>query len=70
METVTVRIYGHGEHTVPAYEVDRAIARYLPASPNGLREIVEERTGENWNHVLDVSVFLVVLADFDRTDGQ
>jgi len=55
----------HGTFTTTAMGLDRAIACYLPASPNGLREVITERTSLDYADVRDVSAFLVMLADMD-----
>ena len=64
--TVTFRHRAHGTYIAPSFAVDAAIAEYLPASASSLRAIVSERAPEqDWDDVLDVSAFLVILADFD-----
>lgn len=69
--TITADVPGHGQHKVTSDALDASIAKYLPASPAQLREIVEERTGLDYAQVREVSTFLVILADFDHnSDGD
>lgn len=72
MPNLSATIDGYGYVSVPSGDFDRAMVTYLPASPASLRSICQERSGleTGFADVLDVSVFLLVLADFDRTDGQ
>lgn len=68
---ITVTVPGHGTYTVAAAALDVAIVSYLPASPHGLRRIVEERTGRDYRDVTEVSSLLVILTDLDfNTDGH
>jgi len=70
--TVTVDIPGHGTFSAPAIVVDMMIARHLPASPRELRAEVQKRIGEpneragipDYSDVIDVTAFLVMLADW------
>jgi hypothetical protein len=64
---IEARVHGHGIYTANAFDMDRAIAKYLPASPRELRAIVTERTGGeiDYSDVNAVSAFLVILASFD-----
>lgn len=69
MATVTVPISitvpTHGTFFTDSLGLDAVMAKYLPASPNSLRETVEERSGIDYSNVGDVSVFLIILASFD-----
>jgi len=54
----------HGMFTTTAYGLDRAIARYLPASVNGLRAKLTELNPEiDYSDVHYVSDGLIMLAD-------
>jgi hypothetical protein len=63
---VIARVPGHGAYAVPPHALDRAIARYLPASPAGLQNIATERTGIDYSDVETVAELLVILADHDE----
>lgn len=73
---VTVDLGPHGTWTASTPVLDRAINRYLPASPQVLRSLVEERLSTNnltgyqyarrdWSDIASVSELLVVLAALD-----
>lgn len=70
--TVSVTIEGaHGLYTCTSDVLDMMIERHLPASPEELRRIVEDRTTGTWSatgpwsDVHEVSIFLIVLGDFE-----
>jgi len=65
MNTVTTQIAGHGTYSASSLAVDVMVSKYLPASPNGLRAIVAEETGDSllgWFNVNSVTDMLIVLA--------
>ena len=68
---ISVTIAGYGQIDVTSLDLDRAIARYLPASPSSLRALCQERSGlaEGFTDLNDVSAFLLVLADWDQDPG-
>lgn len=69
--TVTVNIPDGRRYTVWAWELDAAIAKYLPQSPSNLRELVENVTSDRgcFDNVNDACSLLVILAYFeDRAD--
>ena len=71
METVKLT-NNHGEFTTTGYGLDRAIALYLPASPDDLRKVMAESTGrppEYYYDVHSVGEFLMMLADADFPSG-
>ena len=68
MDQVTL-FNAHGTFTTTTSGLDRVISKYLPNSPNGLRELLQERTGNDYGDVRDVSAFLVMLADMDYPPG-
>ena len=63
--TITVNIPRHGTFKATAYQMDRAMVEYLPASVNSLRKVVNARTGLDYSDVHEVSTFLVMLASFE-----
>ncbi|QGJ91033.1 hypothetical protein HWC82_gp45 [Gordonia phage Yikes] len=58
----------HGLYQASARAVDEAIAKYLPASVEELREKVHERTDVDYSDVDSVSFFLVMLAEWDGVE--
>ncbi|QFG10585.1 hypothetical protein HWC68_gp45 [Gordonia phage Gibbin] len=66
---ITANHPSHGLYQASARAVDDAIAKYLPASLEDLRKIIEERTeGTDYSDVDSVSFFLVMLAEWDGVD--
>lgn len=63
--TVHVDIPNYGTVDLNSYALDYAISRYLPESPFGLCNIIEERTGERPRAGTPVVALLAMLADFD-----
>ena len=62
----------HGTFATTGYGLDRAIATYLPASPNELRRTVSDAFGygpeaEYAADVSTVSELLIMLAELDDT---
>lgn len=55
----------HGYFPATPYQVDKAIRKHLPASPLGLRNIVELQTNLDYSDVHEVAAFLVILASFE-----
>jgi hypothetical protein len=67
MTTVTIT-NAHGTFTTTALGLDLVMAKYLPASVNGLATYMEELTGHAateayYSDVHSVSEFLVMIAD-------
>ncbi len=65
-EKICCDIPGYGEVTVTCAALDVAIARYLPASPHGLRQIIDDRSGIPLSVGTPMSALLCILADFDH----
>ncbi len=64
MDKVKVEVTnGHGYFSATPAQLDRAIARYLPASIGELREQVEEICGFDASDIDSASELLMVLAD-------
>lgn len=69
-DRVSVTLTGHGRVSVTTGAMDRTIARYLPASPFGLRQKIDthEKNGYKPGHyddLLTVTEYLMVLAELD-----
>jgi hypothetical protein len=54
----------HGQYRARVESLDLVIARYLPASVAGLREIIRERTGEE-RTLTTIMEGLMILAELD-----
>lgn len=65
---ITANHPSHGLYQASARAVDEAIAKYLPASVEELREKVHERTDVDYSDVDSVSFFLVMLAEWDGVE--
>lgn len=65
--TITATVPNHGMFVASAYQVERAMLLYLPASPAELRERVQYIVGSelDYSDVTEVSTLLVILASFD-----
>lgn len=59
----------HGLFVASPMAVDKMIRTHLPASPNQLRNIVQERTEVDFSDVSEVSAFLVILASFEDNNA-
>ncbi len=71
MDKIVVTTISHGEVVITSAAFDAAMSRYLPASPSFLRSICEERTGEDYLDIYEVSTFIAFLADWDfNVDGS
>jgi len=55
----------HGQYRARVESLDLVIARYLPASVAGLREIIRERTGEPERTLTTIMEGLMILAELD-----
>ncbi len=70
MRTMEVTLGWGMKFTASAFDLDRAIEDYLPASPGLLRSVVADRMGPDAPADLDdvrsVTELLVVLAALDR----
>jgi hypothetical protein len=55
----------HGTFTTVGSGLDLAMLRYLPASPDQLREVMSDATGLDYSDIHSVSEFLIMLADAD-----
>lgn len=67
---IHVTIAGYGDIDIDSMDFDRAISRYLPASPASLRALCQERSGltDGFTDLNDVSAFLAMLADWDQEE--
>lgn len=63
---VRLFIPGYGMAMCSVDALDRAMQKYLPASPSALRDVAEMRTQLTFADVKTVSAFLIILADFDE----
>jgi hypothetical protein len=64
-------IPGYGSVTVTCGALDVTMVTYLPASPNDLRKIIEERSDVVLMPGTPLSALLAILADFDHNvDGS
>ncbi|WP_138958983.1 hypothetical protein [Streptomyces sp. YIM 121038] len=55
----------HGTYQTRVGALDIMIARYLPASSNGLQDLIRKRQGNPAYHVSTVSEALMILAELD-----
>jgi hypothetical protein len=65
-DPIRIHIAKHGWFQTTAYRFDLLIERYLPASPQGLRQQIEERSPEiDYSDVHTVTECLMILAELD-----
>lgn len=69
-DTIGITITGHGVYACSANEMDRTIARHLPASPYDLRQKIDSHPNNthaagHYDGLITVTEHLMVLADLD-----
>lgn len=73
-DQVCIWITSHATYNVTANDLDRAIARYLPGSPYGLRQKLDAHPRNSFlaghfDDLTTVSEYLLVLAYLDSSES-